>query len=206
MDLEDVPLSPGPHEAPDLWNSITIGPLPPFPAIRGEGAVKVKVKTGAELDQQKANGKTVPRTKVKGKKVAKVSLLFSFTRVIYDPSNLLRIAIDPGGENYGRAWEVEYPECADRGVNRLIFTEMGELVSTGDIYSFSVDAEGWNEPAKAQAGGTTTPKTAAPASSGKDYYQASNSSSAGGSGSSSATAGAGVATGFNGPSAPKADP
>lgn len=154
-------LSPGPHEVPALHDAITIGAML-FPADPLEGGVKVAIKTGAELDQQKANGKDVARTKAKGKKVAKLSFTFRFTRTIYAPSNALRVAIDPGGDNNGRAWEVKHPECSDRRINAVMFTEMGALEIAGDSFSFNVEADGWYEPAAAMVGGTKTPKTAVP--------------------------------------------
>lgn len=74
-------LTPGPHEAPELHDAIALGPYA-WPPDAAYGAVKVKVKTGAKIEQQKANGKSRARTEVKGKKTPKVTLEFRYTRHI----------------------------------------------------------------------------------------------------------------------------
>ena len=159
--------SPGPHEPGRLYDSIQIGSTL-FPSDPLEGVVRVKVKTGADVEQQKANGKTAARTNVKGKKTPKVSLAFQFTRRIWETANALRLAIDPGGDNSGKPWEVRHPELAARGVTAVVFTDMGELGIKGDAFEFSVEADGWVEPPAAKLGGTKTPKTATPSAEAAD--------------------------------------
>lgn len=154
--------SPAPHEAPELHDSIDVGGVR-FPSDPREGAVKVTVKTGADIEAQKANGKNGAVHKSKGKKVAEVTLVFTFTRRIYAASNSLRLQLDPGGVNTGKSWEARHPELSDRLVNALIFKSLGALERVGDKYSFTLEGDGWNEPAKALTGGTKTPKIAKPA-------------------------------------------
>jgi hypothetical protein len=153
--------SPGPHEDPDLWHSIVIGPYV-FPVDLDYGCVTVEVETSVDLAQEKKKGANGARTKVKGKNISKVRLKFAYTRRIYSASNSLRLALDPGGPNFGRPWEIRHPECADRGVDTITIKSMSKLDIAGDTFSFSVEADGWTEPKTAAIGGVTTPKEPAP--------------------------------------------
>jgi hypothetical protein len=149
---------PSPAAAPELWDTIGLGTLPRFPPVYpGGGGVKVVVKTAAKVDQQTANGKDGARSKTTGRAVAKGTMTFAFIADLWNEGNALREAIDPGGDGYGLTWEVSYPELAARKVNRVLFHDMGDLVITGDSYSFSVEFDGWDEPKKALQGGTKTP-------------------------------------------------
>lgn len=197
-------IAPGPHEAPALWNSIRIGTTL-FPSDPQEGAVEVKLKTAAEWEQQKPNGKDRGRSKFKGRKVASGTIEFRFTRHIYAASRAFQLDLDPGGENADKPWPVEHPEASERGANRVVIKSMSETVIKGHTYSFSVEVDAWFEPAAAQVGGTSTPKATKPGGSG------------GGIMDELVKGGAkiialgevqpqGGATGFDGPDAPGVDP
>lgn len=155
--------TPAPHDNARLHNAIELGSLR-FPSNADEGAVKVQVKTGVDVDQQKANGKDRAKTKIKGKKVSKISISFQYTRLIYETSDAFRLAIDPNLTIEPGSWEVRHPEISARGINALVITDMSALEIKGDLYSFSVEADGWFEPSQAKLGGAKTPKTAKPAS------------------------------------------
>lgn len=163
---EPTRIAPAPHLAPELWNSIRIGTAL-FPAIAGRGYVKVKLKTVAEWEQQKPNGKDRGRSKFKGRKVASGTIDFHFTRHVYAPSRTLMLDIDPNGPNADKPWEVSHPEMSERGANRIVVKSMSEFGIAGHTYSFSAEVDAWWEPASAQVGGTKTPTKPEPV----QYYQ-----------------------------------
>lgn len=148
---------PSPSENPKLWDSIGIGKFTFPPRYPGVGCAKLTVKTGAKVDEQTANGKDRAQAKTKGRKVATGSIVFSFTREIWGFTIEMRSAIDPGGDGYGKPWEISHPEATLRKFNRLLFKDMSDLSISGDSYSFSVEYDAWDEPAAALAGGTRTP-------------------------------------------------
>lgn len=172
-----------------------IGPYhwPPKP---GTGRVVVKVKTAIEVDTPKPNGKDPVKANVKGKKVAPVTWEFQWTRTAADEGNAIRLALDPFGENSGKAWDVRNPEPNSRGIDHVLFTEASELTINGDMYSFTMQSQGWKEPQKAAVGGTKTPTKAVPASAkmimGVDYP--------------TVPLGEIQPTGLDGPNAPNAEP
>lgn len=151
---------PSPAVSPELHDTIKLGPLQRFPSrYPGVGCVKVTIKGGAEVDKQKANGKNGVTAKLKGKGVASGTITFSYTSEIWDEATALLQAIDPLGDGYGKVWEVSHPKLAKRRVNKLLFNNLEEHESQGDIHSFSVDYDGWYQPDQAKTGGTSTPKT-----------------------------------------------
>lgn len=155
--MSDVP---GPSSP--LHCEADIGPYH-WPPIAETGRVVVKVRTSIDVEIQKPNGKDPARSKLKGKKPAAVNFEFQWTRACEKEGNAIRLALDPNGENSGKVWEVTNPECNGRGVRHVLFKEAGELVITGDAYSFTLAGDGWTEPTKAAVGGTSTPVKSVPA-------------------------------------------
>lgn len=149
-----------------LYFEATIGPhhWPPKP---GTGRVVVKVRTAIEVDNQKPNGKDPVKANVKGKKVAPMTLDFTWNREAADEGNAIRLALDPHGPNSGVAFDLRNPEANGRNIDHLLILEAGELNINGDMYSFTLTAQGWKEPQKAAVGGTKTPTKAQPI----QYYQ-----------------------------------
>lgn len=146
-----------------LQHECDIGPYhwPPAP---NEGRVVVKVRTSIEVDTPKPNGKDPVKANVKGKKTASLTLEFTWTRRAGDKGNEIRLALDPHGPNSGKAWDIRNPEPNTRGIDHIMITDASELTINGDMYSFSLTAQGWKEPQKAAVGGTKTPTKAVPAS------------------------------------------
>ena len=155
-------MSQAPGPTSPLNSECDIGPFH-WPPKAGTGSVKVKIKTAIDVEVQKPNGKDPVRSKVKGKKPASVELLFTWSRSVELEGDAIRIAVDPHGENSGKAWEFRNPEANKRNVNAILIKDAGDLVINGDSFSFTASADGWNEPVKASVGGTTTPKTSVPA-------------------------------------------
>lgn len=151
---------PSPAVSPELHDTIGLGTLPRFPSrYPGVGCVKITIKAGAEVDKQKANGKNGVTSKLKGKGVASGTITFFYTTEIWDEATTLLQAIDPFGDGYGKVWEVSQPKLSKRRVNKVLFHDLQEQDSQGDQHSFSVDFDGWYQPAQAKTGGTSTPKT-----------------------------------------------
>lgn len=149
---------PSPAEAPEVWNSCDLGPYtwPPEP---GEGGVLIAVTTAIDVDTQKPKGKDPAKSTTKGRKVASVKLDFTFTRRVWERGNEIRLALDPHGVNSGKAWDIRAPEPNSRNIDHVIIKSGGSLTINGDMYRFSLDADGWSEPKKAAVGGASTPKT-----------------------------------------------
>lgn len=156
--------APGPTNP--LNDEADIGPFH-WPPRAGEGGIRVTVTTSIDVDQQKPKGKDVARTTVKGRKPASVKLVLSWTRQVELDGDAIRIALDPNGENSGKVWEVTHPEANKRGVHNILITKASELTVTGDLFTFTLEADGWTEPTPAAVGGAVTPKTAVPT----QYYQ-----------------------------------
>lgn len=154
--------TPSPALNPALWNSCEIGPYvwPPEP---GEGGVKIAVVTAIDVDNQKPKGKDPAKSTTKGRKVAKIKLDFSFTTRVWDKGNEARLAWDPSGVNSGKAWDLRAVEPNARGVDHVLITQASALTITGDMCTFSLDADGWSEPKPAAVGGAKTPAKAVPA-------------------------------------------
>ena len=152
---------PGPHESPEAWNSADIGPYH-WPPTDQRGGVLIAVTTAIDVDTQKPKGKDPAKSTTKGRKVASLKFDFSFTRLDWARGNEIRLALDPHGVNSGKAWELTAREPNDRGVDHVIFKSASALAITGDLYKFSLDADGWSEPKPAQVGGASTPKAAVP--------------------------------------------
>lgn len=194
---------PSPAENPELWDTLGIGTRRWPSVYPGVGSVKVSVKTAAKVDQQTANGKDRARAKLKGRAVTPVSVHFQFTREIWAETIELRSEIDPGGDGYDKVWEISYPEATLRKFNRILFHDMSELIITGDAYSFSVEGDAWDEPAKVLTGGTKTPTTPVKWDP-KHVYQTTSTGNVVdfGEGPVTATTSDGNTYGFGGPSAP----
>lgn len=145
-----------------LYSEADIGPYH-WPPIPETGKVVVSVETEIEVDAPKPNGKDPVAAKVKGKKLVPVSLAFQWVRAAADEGNAIRLALDPHGENYGKPLALVHPEANARGVDHILIKKASALTITGDMYAFTLTADGWKEPPKASVGGTTTPVKAVPA-------------------------------------------
>lgn len=153
-------IPPSPAEAPELWDTLSLGSYL-FPRrYPGFGRVKVTCDGGADVDRPKANGKDGAEAKFKGRKVCDFAFEVQYTRLVWNEALAFYLAIDPQGAGYGLIWETTHPACAMRGANKVLVETLSGIVTTGDVHTFSGKGSGWNS--LIPKGKTTTPTKAEP--------------------------------------------
>jgi hypothetical protein len=205
-------IPPSPAEAPELWDTFPLGANTFPPSYPGAGRVKVTCDGGADVDRPKANGKDGAAAHFKGRKVTDLSFEVSFPSSVWKQGVAYFMAIDPQAAGYGLIWETVHPACTMRGANKVLIESMTGIVSTGDMHTFTGKGSGWYAPDKPK-GGTSTPKKAEkwvdtkPDDPTHTYAVLTNGNKVDlGTGAVDQKTTNGNDFGFNGPSAPKADP